>query len=672
LHPGDKKDRMTRTGFSAFAAFLVALVCTFAPGTRTPGDAAEPGTTASLPLPLLVPNGDASYGLAYGGGNACLAGMFLPTAALDAAGCGAILRFDSGGRVSIVHSFVPRDGALPGTLRVAASGALLGVTNLGGAHGRGTAFRFDPKTGRYDVLQSLGDDGASAAAGDFPGGYAASFDDGTVLAENQPAGTFFVLAGGKAARAIYQFPPGTDVGPFAIGWDDRAVFTVKPPGACDVALVSLGLDGTLMHVEDAARSGAPECAGNVLADVVRVHLGFDGSVVANDADRIFVAAPGRPFSVVYTRPGAPGAAAPGVATPAAGDGAELLAGSAIAASNGDVIAAEIKTNTCGSIVRIHHGVAEAAGDFDGTNICVAPADTAPTFALGMLQGDGIGGTYTDQSTTQGFAFAVVAGKAPVTTKAFAYPTPVKDSALAYAFFPSFSPALAIAGHWTATGTLALPPFSADPRAFDIAMKNLTNAGSAPVHVPASGTKRVAPTRTNMTMEQDVAIDVPVTLPRLVPGRYEFVVHASAALRTQSGTHVAVVNDGAPTFWLVTALDLTAASPDPELKGLTATFGGHTVTVSADFPLTCDGSGDATIVRGSPLHVNRLSRGRASPALTGYGPLGVHRPGPGDMASAYAPFIALDPITIAFATFQGCDSPSATFAAAWDVTRYLKR
>jgi len=128
-----------------------------------------------------------------------------------AAGTGTVFRLASGGKETVLHSFVDEggsDGARPyaGLIR-GSDGALYGTTTVGGARGQGTVFRITAK-GAETVIYSFND----SAANDGADPYGSLLMDGagnlygtTSVGGAHGQGTVFRLAPDGTETVLYSF-----------------------------------------------------------------------------------------------------------------------------------------------------------------------------------------------------------------------------------------------------------------------------------------------------------------------------------------------------------------------------------------------------------------------------------------------------------------------------------
>jgi hypothetical protein len=507
-------------------------------------------------------------------------------------------------------------------------------------------------TSRLTTLQSLGDAGPLWSSGDF----AAAFGDGTVLGENRPEARFFILQSGKPARTIYTSPFRGGSGPFVVGADGRAIFFEKDPDDCDVALRSLGLDGTVRTLVPGDRTGTPACDGPVLADPVRPVLAFDGSIVANDAHHIFIYRPGQSPTVAFDA--------------AAGKNLDLVPGSALPKESNEVFVIG-KQGSCGTVLRVENKTAAPAAGEQAADACIYSADgpVLQTFAI-RENGDTFG-ILRDATSGASTAVTIQAGK--VAKTALYYDgTALDEAALPSGLeFSVAGAAGAIAATWSARGSLALPDVRLDPRKLDVKMRNLDVPGSSAVRILPVSSKPVKSQRVDMTMEKYVALSVPIAMPALSSGRYEFVVRARTALTDVHGARVPVNNDGSATYLYVSPFGRFANSPDAELHGLVARYAARNGIVLSTLPIRCNSPGVAMPI-GYTAHIASIVRQHETLTLTGYGPWGLKLVGPGDAHHAYGTFYALSPLLVTFGALDGkCDGATAAFSSASDMQRYLR-
>jgi len=131
-------------------------------GTETVLYAFTGGVDGAMPANGLLNVNGTLYGVAQAGGN-CHYGS----------GCGTVFSIDpSTGTLQLVHSFQHdgKDGEYPAGGLIEMNGKLYGTTRNGGAHGYGTVFSIDTKTGTEEIVYAFCsvqrcNDGAAPYAG---------------------------------------------------------------------------------------------------------------------------------------------------------------------------------------------------------------------------------------------------------------------------------------------------------------------------------------------------------------------------------------------------------------------------------------------------------------------------------------------------------------------------
>ncbi len=162
---------------------------------------------------LYAFTGGADGGVPYGDLLLDHAGNLYGSATYGGAfGHGAIFKVTPAGKETVLYSFTGgADGDTPvGLSRDAASGAFYGMTQRGGDHGAGVAFRLGPD-GTYTVLHAFGGggDGANPTASliqDSAGNLYGTTPGGGAYGQ----GTIFELSPAGAETVLYSFTNGAD------------------------------------------------------------------------------------------------------------------------------------------------------------------------------------------------------------------------------------------------------------------------------------------------------------------------------------------------------------------------------------------------------------------------------------------------------------------------------
>jgi uncharacterized repeat protein (TIGR03803 family) len=171
-------------------------------GVQTVLHSFTPDSAGHTPVAGLSSNSDGYlYGVTYYGGTNNL---------------GTIFRLAPNGTGFVtLHSFAggAADGQYPGTkLRNVADGTLYGSTGAGGAHGRGTLFRYNPTSGVISVLHSFA---GAPDDGSYPSCRLRVGNDGNLYGVTYyggyfDLGTFFRITPAGELSVLHSFAGGTD------------------------------------------------------------------------------------------------------------------------------------------------------------------------------------------------------------------------------------------------------------------------------------------------------------------------------------------------------------------------------------------------------------------------------------------------------------------------------